>query len=123
MTPITPKHSYHYGVIRRAIETIDASTQPLSLEDLAAEAGMSPAHFQRTFSAWAGVSPKRFQQFLTLGHAKTLLRDRFTTLDAAHAVGLSGTSRFKALTPKHHQSRHRPDSDYPEKQYSNSEFY
>ncbi len=89
--------TYHYALIRRAIETIDRSETPLSLETLAEQNGMSPAHFQRTFSAWAGVSPKRFQQYLTLGHAKTLLRERFTTLDAAHAVGLSGTSRLHDL--------------------------
>lgn len=91
------EQSYHYGVIRRAIEAIDAAESPVSLEALAAEAGMSPAHFQRTFSSWAGVSPKRFQQFLTLGHAKALLKNRFTTLETAHAVGLSGTSRLHDL--------------------------
>lgn len=91
------EQSYHYGVIRRAIEAIDAADGPVSLEALAAEAGMSPAHFQRTFSSWAGVSPKRYQQFLTLGHAKTLLKERFTTLETAHAVGLSGTSRLHDL--------------------------
>ena len=84
--------------MRRAIETIDAAgDQPLSLADLAADMNMSPAHFQRLFSTWVGVSPKRYQQYLTLGHAKTLLRDRFTTLDTAHAVGLSGSSRLHDL--------------------------
>ena len=48
---------------------------------------MSPAHFQRVFSRWVGVSPKRYQQYLTLGHAKSLLRERFTTLDAAMSWG------------------------------------
>jgi len=91
------EQSYHYGVIRRAIEAIDAADEPVSLEALAAEAGMSPAHFQRTFSSWAGVSPKRYQQYLTLGHAKSLLKERFTTLETAHAVGLSGTSRLHDL--------------------------
>ncbi|MGR3436660.1 MAG: methylated-DNA--[protein]-cysteine S-methyltransferase [Shimia sp.] len=98
--------AYHYGVIRRAIERIDEAEAPLGLEALAQEAGMSAAHFQRTFTAWAGVSPKRYQQYLTLGHAKALLRGRFTTLEAAHSVGLSGTSRlhdlfvrWEAMTP------------------------
>ncbi|MFK7744814.1 MAG: bifunctional helix-turn-helix domain-containing protein/methylated-DNA--[protein]-cysteine S-methyltransferase [Roseobacter sp.] len=89
--------AYHYHVIRRAIDRIDAADDPLSLEDIAAEIGMSPAHFQRLFSRWVGVSPKRYQQFLTLGHAKTLLRDRFTTLEASHAVGLSGSGRLHDL--------------------------
>ena len=60
---------YHYNVMRRAIERIDAAEAPLTLEGLAAELDMSPAHFQRLFSAWVGVSPKRYQQYLTLGHA------------------------------------------------------
>ena len=91
------EQSYHYGVMRRAIEMIDQGEDALSLEDLAAAQGMSPAHFQRQFSKWAGISPKRFQQYLTLGHAKTLLHDRFTTLDTAHSLGLSGTGRLHDL--------------------------
>ena len=89
---------YHYQVMRRAIDAIDAAgdTQ-LSLADLAADMNMSPAHFQRLFSTWVGVSPKRYQQYLTLGHAKTLLRDRFTTLETAHTVGLSGSGRLHDL--------------------------
>ena len=89
--------AYHYGVMRRAIALIDAADVPLSLEALAGEMGMSAAHFQRLFSAWVGVSPKRYQQYLTLGHAKTLLRERFTTLEAAHSTGLSGTGRLHDL--------------------------
>lgn len=89
--------SYHFGIMRRAIDLIDASEAPLSLEDLAARMDMSPAHFQRLFSAWVGVSPKRYQQYLTLGHAKTLLRDRHTTLEAAHLAGLSGGGRLHDL--------------------------
>ncbi|MEJ5219692.1 bifunctional helix-turn-helix domain-containing protein/methylated-DNA--[protein]-cysteine S-methyltransferase [Cognatishimia sp. D5M38] len=91
------EQSYHYGVMRRAIEMIDQGQDALSLEDLAAAQGMSPAHFQRQFSKWAGISPKRFQQYLTLGHAKSLLHERFTTLDTAHSLGLSGTGRLHDL--------------------------
>ena len=84
--------------MRRAIEAIDAvQDEPLALADLAAGMNMSPAHFQRLFSSWVGVSPKRYQQYLTLAHAKTLLRDRFTTLQTAHAVGLSGSGRLHDL--------------------------
>lgn len=90
--------TYHYQVMRRAIEAIDAAgDEPLALADLAAEMNMSPAHFQRLFSTWVGVSPKRYQQYLALAHAKTLLRDRFTTLQTAHAVGLSGSGRLHDL--------------------------
>ncbi len=92
-----PDQGYHYQVIRRAIEAIDQSEAPQSLDALAAATGMSPAHFQRLFSAWAGVSPKRFQQYLALGHAKALLREKFTTLDAAAGAGLSGTGRLHDL--------------------------
>ncbi|XDA97830.1 bifunctional helix-turn-helix domain-containing protein/methylated-DNA--[protein]-cysteine S-methyltransferase [Sulfitobacter sp. LCG007] len=89
--------SYHYQVMRRAIDLIDAAEEPLSLDALADEMDMSPAHFQRLFSRWAGVSPKRYQQYLMLGHAKSLLRDRFTTLDASNALGLSGSGRLHDL--------------------------
>lgn len=88
---------YHYNVMRRAIETIDASETPLTLDALAGEMNMSPAHFQRLFSRWVGVSPKRYQQYLALGHAKALLRERFTTLEAADASGLSGGGRLHDL--------------------------
>jgi AraC family transcriptional regulator, regulatory protein of adaptative response / methylated-DNA-[protein]-cysteine methyltransferase len=91
------EQSYHYGVMRRAIDLIDEGGEDLSLDDLAKRMDMSPAHFQRVFSAWVGVSPKRYQQYLRLGHAKTLLRDRFSTLDTAHAVGLSGSGRLHDL--------------------------
>ena len=92
------EQSYHYQVIRRAIEAIDAQNgAPVSLEALAGEVNMSPAHFQRLFSRWVGVSPKRYQQYLTLDHAKTLLAARFTTLEAAHEVGLTGTGRLHDL--------------------------
>jgi AraC family transcriptional regulator of adaptative response/methylated-DNA-[protein]-cysteine methyltransferase len=88
---------YHYHVIRRALDAIDGADGPLSLDDLAREMQMSPAHFQRLFSQWVGVSPKRYQQYLTLGHAKSLLGERFTTLEAADAAGLSGTGRLHDL--------------------------
>ena len=88
---------YHYQVIRRAIEAIYAAGPGLTLDDLAAEVGLSPAHFQRLFSAWVGVSPKRYQQYLTLDHARRLLAERFTTLEVADAVGLSGSSRLHDL--------------------------
>ncbi|MEP2640140.1 bifunctional helix-turn-helix domain-containing protein/methylated-DNA--[protein]-cysteine S-methyltransferase [Roseobacter sp.] len=95
--PDQTETAYHYQIVRRAIDLIDAADDPLTLDQLAADMGMSTAHFQRLFSRWAGISPKRYQQYLTLGHAKSLLRDRFTTLDASHAVGLSGSGRLHDL--------------------------
>ncbi len=99
---MTAEHSfetgYHYQLMRRAIDLIDAEGgREASLEDLAREMRMSPAHFQRIFSRWAGVSPKRFQQWLTLDHAKSLLAERHTTLETADAVGLSGSGRLHDL--------------------------
>ena len=93
----TPEQGYHYNVMRRALDLIDGADTPLTLDDLAAQMDMSPAHFQRLFSQWVGVSPKRYQQYLTLAHAKTLLRDHFTTLATAHSVGLSGSGRLHDL--------------------------
>ncbi|HBM38555.1 MAG TPA: 6-O-methylguanine DNA methyltransferase, partial [Sulfitobacter sp.] len=92
--PTADGSAYHYGVMRRAIDLIDAAADPLALDQIAGEMGMSPAHFQRLFSQWVGVSPKRYQQYLMLDHAKSLLRDRFTTLDTAHELGLSGSGRL-----------------------------
>ena len=89
--------SYHYNVMRRAIEAIDAAETPLSLEELAGTMGMSAAHFQRIFSAWVGVSPKRYQQYLALDHAKSLLGERMTTLETAAEAGLSGSGRLHDL--------------------------
>lgn len=95
---IPNESQYHFGVVKRAIAEIDAANgQPLSLEQLAAAMNMSPAHFQRIFSRWVGVSPKRYQQYLAIGHAKSLLRDHFTTLDTSHALGLSGNGRLHDL--------------------------
>jgi AraC family transcriptional regulator of adaptative response/methylated-DNA-[protein]-cysteine methyltransferase len=88
---------YHYAVIARALQVIDALGPSLTLDDLSTRMNMSPAHFQRVFSAWVGVSPKRYQQYLTLDHARRMLSDRYTTLDAAHMAGLSGTGRLHDL--------------------------
>lgn len=92
------QHSYHYQVIRRAIEVIDrAGGAPVPLEHLAAGVNLSPAHFQRLFSRWVGVSPKRYQQYLSLDHAKNLLAGNFTTLAVAGELGLSGSGRLHDL--------------------------
>ena len=95
MTDQSP--SYHYQVIGRALQVIDAGGPSLTLEDLAAKMNMSPAHFQRVFSSWVGVSPKRYQQYLTLGHARRLLAERHTLLGTALETGLSGTGRLHDL--------------------------
>jgi AraC family transcriptional regulator, regulatory protein of adaptative response / methylated-DNA-[protein]-cysteine methyltransferase len=89
---------YHYGVIGRAIDHIVArAPAQASLDEIAGAVGLSPAHFQRVFSQWVGVSPKRYQQYLALDHAKRLLAERHTVLDTALAAGLSGSGRLHDL--------------------------
>jgi AraC family transcriptional regulator, regulatory protein of adaptative response / methylated-DNA-[protein]-cysteine methyltransferase len=107
MTTHVPEDSYHWQVMRRAIDLIDESDgAEVPLDRLAADLGLSPAHVQRVFTRFVGVSPKRYQQFLALGHARRLLRDRVPTLAAADAAGLSGGGRlhdlflrWEAMTP------------------------
>ena len=98
--------SYTYGVLKRAIAEIDRSGGQITLSDLAASVGMSAPHFQRLFSKWVGVSPKKYQQYLTLEHSKQLLSEHHSLLDAALESGLSGTGRlhdlfitWEAMTP------------------------
>lgn len=89
--------AYHYQVIARALAAIDAGGPGLTLEDLAARMGMSAAHFQRVFSQWVGVSPKRYQQYLVLDHARAMLAARHSVLETSLASGLSGGGRLHDL--------------------------
>jgi AraC family transcriptional regulator of adaptative response/methylated-DNA-[protein]-cysteine methyltransferase len=86
-----------YRRIEKAIRFLDNHLydQP-DLEEVAEQVHLSPYHFQRLFTRWAGVSPKRFLQFLTLEHAKELLKTR-NQLDAAYQTGLSSPSRLHDL--------------------------
>jgi AraC family transcriptional regulator of adaptative response/methylated-DNA-[protein]-cysteine methyltransferase len=98
MNAVTEQNAYHYRVIARAIARIDAAGgTALPLDRLAAELNMSPAHFQRVFSRWVGVSPKRYQQYLARDLARQLLAERFTVLETADAAGLSGGGRLHDL--------------------------
>jgi AraC family transcriptional regulator of adaptative response/methylated-DNA-[protein]-cysteine methyltransferase len=87
-----------YQDIVRSIDWIVAhwEGQP-SLEVMAAQAGMPAGVFQKQFTAYVGVSPKRFVQSLTYGHARDLLVGGMSTLDAAYASGLSGNGRLHDL--------------------------
>jgi AraC family transcriptional regulator of adaptative response/methylated-DNA-[protein]-cysteine methyltransferase len=87
-----------YERIERAIHFLAANArrQP-SLADVARHVGLSEFHFQRLFTRWAGISPKRFVQFLTAERARRLLRESETTLDVAYDVGLSGSGRLHDL--------------------------
>ncbi len=87
----------HYATVERAIVRLaDASPTP-DLAALAAEAGMSPTHFQKVFTAWAGVSPKRFAQALALARARRALEAHEDVLAATLAAGLSSPSRLHDL--------------------------
>ncbi|MSO73679.1 MAG: methylated-DNA--[protein]-cysteine S-methyltransferase [Alphaproteobacteria bacterium] len=96
-----------YGRIGAAIEFLTAhfDEQP-SLGEVAGHVHLSPYHFQRLFTHWAGISPKRFVQYLTLEHAKRALDASASILDAAYEAGLSGPGRlhdlfvtYEAMTP------------------------
>ena len=91
-------NAYTYRQIARAIEhlTTNFREQP-SLSELAEKANLSEFHFQRLFTEWAGVSPKKFGQYLTLEHAKTRLRNGAPLADTAYEAGLSGTGRLHDL--------------------------
>lgn len=87
-----------YARIERAIEYLDTHRreQP-SLDDVAQAIGLSAFHAQRLFQRWAGVSPKRFLQFLTAADAFALLREERPVLATAYDLGLSGPSRLHDL--------------------------
>jgi AraC family transcriptional regulator of adaptative response/methylated-DNA-[protein]-cysteine methyltransferase len=73
-----------------------AREQP-TLAEVAAQAGVSEFHFQRMFQKWAGISPKRFLQFLTLGEARELLLESRSVLETSLELGLSSPSRLHDL--------------------------
>jgi AraC family transcriptional regulator, regulatory protein of adaptative response / methylated-DNA-[protein]-cysteine methyltransferase len=87
-----------YVRIERAIRYLDENrlAQP-ELGDVAKHVGLSPAHFQRMFTRWAGISPKRFLQHRTAQVVKRLLRENRSVLDASYEAGLSGSSRLHDL--------------------------
>lgn len=90
---------HNYYRIAKAIEFIKENfrNQP-NLDEVAKSVYLSPYHFQRIFTEWAGVSPKKFLQFLSIDYAKNILNQRETTLsEAAFESGLSGTGRLHDL--------------------------
>jgi AraC family transcriptional regulator of adaptative response/methylated-DNA-[protein]-cysteine methyltransferase len=87
-----------YARIERAIRFLDAhrATQP-SLADVAAHVGLSEAHFQKLFTRWAGISPKRFVQYRTAEVVKRLLAEERSVLAVSFDAGLSGPGRLHDL--------------------------
>jgi AraC family transcriptional regulator of adaptative response/methylated-DNA-[protein]-cysteine methyltransferase len=91
-----------YARIEKALAYIaDRVEDQPELDDVAATIGLSPFHFQRLFTRWVGVSPKKFLQYLTLERAKESLIASASVLDAAHDSGLSGPSRLHDLFMAH----------------------
>lgn len=102
-----------YDIVRSVIERIslDYRDQP-SLDELAQEVGTSPTLLQKTFTRWAGLSPKAFLQAITLDNARRLLDDGMPLLDAAFELGMSGPGRLhdlfvthEAMSPGDYKSR------------------
>ncbi len=88
-----------YNRIAEAIEYIKTNfkDQP-SLDEVAKNIHLSPFHFQRLFKHWAGTSPKKFLQYISVEHAKKVLTESKKTLfETAYETGLSGTSRLHDL--------------------------
>jgi len=92
-----------YERVEQAIRFLDehANEQP-SLVRVAESVGLSDSHFQRLFKRWAGVSPKRFLQYITAEHAREVLSESENVLDAAYETGLSGPGRLHDLTVNVH---------------------
>lgn len=88
----------NFNRIAEAINYIKANfkTQP-GLEEIAEKVNLSPFHFQRLFSEWAGTTPKRFLQYISIGYAKEMLKENQSLFDTALETGLSGTSRLHDL--------------------------
>ncbi|MFD2582143.1 methylated-DNA--[protein]-cysteine S-methyltransferase [Pedobacter vanadiisoli] len=88
----------NFNRIAKAISYIKANfkTQP-GLEEIAEKVNLSPFHFQRLFSEWAGTTPKRFLQYISIGYAKEMLKENQSLFDTALETGLSGTSRLHDL--------------------------
>lgn len=87
-----------YERIEKAIEFLKQNfKQQPDLDEVAKQVYLSPFHFQRLFKEWAGVSPKKFVQFLSVEYAKGLLKQNLSLLDASFETGLSGTGRLHDL--------------------------
>ena len=98
MTNGYPQLSEDYKRMERAIQYLEKNyhRQP-DLKEIAESVHLSEFHFQRLFTRWAGVSPKKFMQFLTLDYAKKLLEESKSVLDATYEAGLSSPGRLHDL--------------------------
>lgn len=108
-----PQAELNYQRIAQAIEYLEKNFQRQpELDEVAEQVHVSPFHFQRLFTEWAGISPKRFLQYLTVDFLKAKLNETTTVADAADAAGLSSQSRvydlfttLEAVTPQEYKQR------------------
>ena len=100
LTPSAPNADY--DIVRRTISHISEHwrAQP-EIEQIADAVGVTPTELHHLFRRWAGLTPKAFLQALTLDHARKLLRDSASVLDASYEVGLSGPGRLHDLFVTH----------------------
>lgn len=106
-----PNINYHR--IEKAIQFLEENFQRQpELDEVAEKVHLSPFHFQRLFTEWAGISPKRFLQFLTVGFLKQRLRETKNLSEAAESAGLSSQSRvydlfttLEAVTPQEYKKQ------------------
>jgi AraC family transcriptional regulator of adaptative response/methylated-DNA-[protein]-cysteine methyltransferase len=107
------ENDINYKRIAEAIQYLEKNFQRQpELDEVAEQVHISPFHFQRIFSEWAGISPKRFLQFLTVGFLKKKLEETKNLLEAAAAAGLSSQSRvydlfttLEAVTPQEYKQK------------------
>jgi AraC family transcriptional regulator of adaptative response/methylated-DNA-[protein]-cysteine methyltransferase len=103
----------NYNRIEKAIQYLEENFQRQpELDEVAEKVHLSPFHFQRIFTDWAGISPKRFLQFLTVDFLKTKLEESKNMIEAADAAGLSSQSRvydlfttLEAVTPHEYKQK------------------
>jgi AraC family transcriptional regulator, regulatory protein of adaptative response / methylated-DNA-[protein]-cysteine methyltransferase len=108
---VTTETNINYLRIEQAIKFLEENFQRQpELDEVAEKVHLSPFHFQRIFTEWAGISPKRFLQFLTVGFLKKKLEETKNMSDAAEVAGLSSQSRvydlfttLEAVTPQEYK--------------------
>lgn len=111
MLPVVNETNINYDRIEKAIQYLEENFQRQpELDEVAEKVHLSPFHFQRIFTDWAGISPKRFLQFLTVDFLKTKLEQSKNMVEAADAAGLSSQSRvydlfttLEAVTPQEYK--------------------
>jgi AraC family transcriptional regulator, regulatory protein of adaptative response / methylated-DNA-[protein]-cysteine methyltransferase len=108
---VSTENNINYQRIEQAIQFLEENFQRQpELGEVAEKVHLSEFHFQRIFTEWAGISPKRFLQFLTVGFLKNKLAETKNLIDAAEMAGLSSQSRIydlfttlEAVTPQEYK--------------------